>query len=306
MVSSGSFASHELPDPEVHVSASRFLHRCRPGFSILILLGALHGTACADDPDCAEIAGIDPLLEPGTVVLLGEIHGTREAPAFAAGVACRALAAGRDVVLTLEIPTGEAPRLEAYLASAGGDEDRRALLAGPFWNRSNQDGRSSRAMADLLERARVLRDDSGRLDVRLFDREGEGGSQARDQRMAEALDEIVASAPDAVVIVLTGNVHARITPGTRWDPDFQPMGYLLQEALPDRRIVALDLEHAGGSAWVCTGPLPEDCGARPMSGSDAVDRGRAVRLHDGSGTPFDGVYTVGPLTASPPAVTAAP
>lgn len=268
----------------------------------VLILAVLFGTSRADDSACPGIAGLDPLLEPGTVLLLGEIHGTREAPAFAAGATCRALELGRDVVLALEIPLDERSSFETYLESLGGAEDRRALLDGPFWKRASQDGRSSHAMADLIERARTLRAGSGRLDVRLFDRDGEGGSQARDRRMARELGEIAADAPDAVMVVLTGNVHARITPGTRWDPDFEPMGYLLREALPDRPIVALDLKHPDGSAWVCTGPLPEDCGVRPMSGSGADETGRAVRLGAGSGAPFDGVYTVGSLTPSPPAL----
>lgn len=127
-------------------------------------------------------------------------------------------------MLALEIPTGEEPRAEAYLESRGEKNDLRALLEGAFWNVPMKNGLSSRAMVDLVEGARILRHASGDLDVRLFDRPAEEGSPGRDRRMAKALREIVASAPDAVVVVLTGNVHARVAVGASRDPGFEPMG----------------------------------------------------------------------------------
>jgi len=190
----------------------------------VLLLAVLHATACARDPGCADIAGIEPLLEPGTILLPGGIHGTRQSPAFARAVACHVLERGRKVMLALEIPTGEEPRAEAYLESRGEKNDLRALLEGAFWNVPMKNGLSSRAMVDLVEGARILRHASGDLDVRLFDRPAEEGSPGRDRRMAKALREIVASAPDAVVVVLTGNVHARVAVGASRDPGFEPMG----------------------------------------------------------------------------------
>jgi len=258
------------------------------------------GTSCGQDVTCPEITGLDRLLEPGAVVLLGEIHGTREAPAFTIGAVCRALELGRRVTLALEIPDAEEPRVDAYLGSSGDTEARSALLEGSFWTHASyRYGISSQAMVDLLERARVLGSETGRLDVRLFDRRRTDGSRSRDRHMAEALEGIVESDPEAVVIVLTGNIHARTAAGT----SFEPMGYLLEQALPDRRIVALNLEHAGGSAWVCTA---EGCGVHPMNGSGDPEAGRSVRLDETLDPRYDGVYTVGPLTPSPPASNAVP
>lgn len=270
----------------------------------ILVIAVIPTPACTHEPaagpPCPEVAGIDPVLEPGTVLLLGEIHGTREAPGIAAAVACLALEAGLDVVLALEIPADENDRAQRYLVSTGSEEDRRALLEGSFWGRANQDGRSSRAVAELLERARVLRGETDRLEVALFDRDAEEDAQARDRTKARALEGLATSAPDAIVVVLTGNVHARVGLGTPWDPEFEPMGFLLRRALPRREIVALNLEHAGGEAWVCTGSAPSDCGPRSMRGSGTTRDVPSVRFDD-SGDPFHGVYSVGSLTSSPPA-----
>ena len=96
--------------------------------------------------------GVDRLIAPGAIVLFGEIHGTEESPAFFGDAACAALARGAAVTAALEIPREERARIDAFLASAGTPDDRRALLAGAFWRRGYQDGRSSRATAAFLDR----------------------------------------------------------------------------------------------------------------------------------------------------------
>src|SRR6185436_14170191 len=92
--------------------------------------------------------------------LLGEIHGTCEAPRATLALARQSLPAR----IGLEIDVDEQPRIDAFLR----DGDRAALLAGPFWTRDFQDGRSSQAMAALLDDVRQLRLSGADLDVFLF------------------------------------------------------------------------------------------------------------------------------------------
>jgi len=121
--------------------------------------------------DCGtSVAGLDPLLVPGTIVMLGEIHGTVEIPAFVGDLACQALARGHRVLLGLEYPASEQADLEAYLTSDGGPAARRALLASALWQAACPDGRSSQAIFDLIERARALHQDEYPVDVFAFDR----------------------------------------------------------------------------------------------------------------------------------------
>lgn len=275
----------------------------RKALSCLILaalLAVAAGTAEIPPLSCPEIQGLDPLLRPGQVLLLGEMHGTVQSPAFVADAACRALHLGRPVTVALEIPREEEPRFAAFLASEGKPADRDSLLAGPFWQDPYQDGRRSEAMLALIETLRRYRREGRPLQVVLLDKTKFASPQERDQAMADALLARIGAAKDDVVLALTGNVHNRTVRGTPWNKDFEPMGALVVKRHPG--VVALDVSYPGGSAWICTGAKPEDCGAREVSGrGDGKPR---VVLRDGGADEkgHHGRYEVEALTASPPAV----
>jgi len=152
----------------------------------LLLAVVSIGVVVADEP-CRPIDGLEPLLKAGNVLLLGELHGTVESPAFVFDVACHAAGKGLPVVVGLELWPGEQERVDAFLESMGTDEDRDALLEGPTWQSSYQDGRNSRAMLDLIDGLRKLR--AGELPVRLalFDASGKAGGQQRERDMARNL-----------------------------------------------------------------------------------------------------------------------
>jgi uncharacterized protein (TIGR03067 family) len=261
-----------------------------------ILLLALPGALPAAEP-CRPIDGIQSLLQPGRVLLLGEIHGTVESPAFTAEIACHAALADLPVIVGVELSTGDQPRVDAFMNSQGGEEDRHALLSGPQWQSSYQDGRASHAMLELIDRLRRLRRKGRDVRVAMFDAPAVRGAQQRDRDMAENLAEVVSSSLQAVVIVLTGNNHSRITEGTPRSPSFEPMGYLLGRLVSFERLTALNVAHGGGSAWICA---PE-CGVRDLGGRHgelawAVEIDEATRPAGHSGW-----YHVGTITASPPA-----
>jgi hypothetical protein len=78
------------------------------------------------------------------------------------------------------------------------------------------------------------------------------------------------------------------------------MGQLVTGLLGADRVVALDVTHAGGSAWVCT----DACGETTLQGGGPPDSAFRLSLHlDDASSGFHGEYSVGPLTASPPAAT---
>src|SRR5262245_28191283 len=78
------------------------------------------------------------VLPPHGTLLIGDLHGTREIPAFVGRVVAT-VAAREPVVLALEISTGEARAIQAFLASDGSAAQRRALLAGAWWQAPYQD-----------------------------------------------------------------------------------------------------------------------------------------------------------------------
>lgn len=287
----------------------------------LALAVALAVAGCASDPapttapatgaeitagtalDCPPIEGVEPLLDPGRVVMLGEMHGTAESPAFVGDLVCQALDAGRTVTVALEIPLQESERIEPFLDSAGGEADTTALLASDYWQGAYQDGRRSRAKLALLERLRSLRHRGLPVDAVLLDDLTATDGSTRDRRLGERLLEAAEKNPGGVVVSLTGNLHNRTVRGLPWDPEHEPMGYLVAEELASERIAALNVLSAGGTGWFCTGSTPETCGAQEIGGGGEPDAGPAVELYpEADDLGYHGVYEVGRLTASPPAV----
>lgn len=253
---------------------------------------------------CDEVPGLDALpLGAGTVLLFGEIHGTTEAPDLVGDAVCQAVRRGVPVLVGLEMPVEERERVEAYLASDGSAGALEALLSSELWQREYQDGRSSRAMLALVDQLRRLRGAGGSVAVALFDETDPSRERGvRDRDMAERLAKVLAGEEGKLAVVLTGNVHARTTVGVRWDPELEPMGYLLARTLPGRRIVPLDLSSTGGTAWICTSAEPEGCGARGMGGGSEGENRRITLFPEPGNGGYLGTYHVGSISASPPAV----
>lgn len=253
-------------------------------------------------PSCSTApVGLDGLLSPGRILLFGEIHGTREIPAFVGEALCHAARRG-PTRLGLEIPATEQASIEAYLASAGLPADRAALMASPFWQRDFQDGRSSMAMMELIERARSLRAAGLPVSVLAFDAVPNDKALDRDAEMARRILEARAAEPGGRVLVLTGNVHARTTRGAPWNAAFEPMGLHLARAAQDT--LALDAGYAPGTAWVCLSGKAAECGAKRVGGQGGHGAGRAQtieRIPAPSPEGFHGWYHVGTISASPPA-----
>jgi hypothetical protein len=258
--------------------------------------------AAGADLVCRAVDGIAQLLTPATIVLVGEIHGTEESPAFVADLTCSALAAERSVTVALEIPQEEGARIDAFLASPGGAEDRAALLGGAFWRDPFQDGRRSRAEAGLLDELRRHRRAGRPLRVTLLDQVEQPSGGERDARMAARLEAAAKAAPNDLVIALTGNLHSRTTVGTPFDAGRENMGYLVARALPESKVLGLDVASTAGSAWICGTPDPASCGIHQVP-NRGQGEGLRVRLQEHANKDgYQGSYAVGPLTASPPAV----
>jgi hypothetical protein len=203
------------------------------------------------------------------------------------------------VIVGVEIPRAEQAAIDVYLAGEGSAADRQALLRGEHWQRSYQDGRSSAAMVELIERARRLRKDGHAVEVLAFDPGSYDDWNARDAGMAASILERTKARPDAFVVTLTGNLHNRTTQGLPWDAKMVPMGVHVKAGRP--RVISLNGVYEGGSTWMCD---PENrCGASEVTLKDfpyetlAIDTGEGVRSEG-----LDGVFFVGPLSASPPAV----
>ena len=258
--------------------------------------------ASAAPPACEPVEGLDPLLSSGTVLLLGEMHGTEQSVRFVSRASCLALGKGLSVTVALELPRKEEAALTAFLASEGSAADRAAFLEGsPFWS-DRQDGRTSEAMLALLDDLRRFRRAGRPLRVTWIDSPFD---PQRDRLMAERLGEAIAGAPKDLFLVLTGNLHNRLNRSTPWGQEKEWMGYHLLQRRPAARLVSLDYAYSGGEAWACIKQKPEDpeeCRVWPMGGKDRGPKPFVEARETMDERGHHGFYYVGALTASAPAI----
>ncbi len=247
---------------------------------------------------CGQIADLPPLLQAGTVLLLGELHGTVEVPQFLTDTVCLALQAGHEVTVGLEIPSAEEAAIAAYLKSEGSAKDRALLLDSTFWQRPPKDGRTSKAMFALIEQLRRLKHAGRPVKITLLDL---SGAEQRDRAMANHLKRSIEASPTDFFVALTGNLHNRMTRGAVWDESWEPMGYLVAADLPTHKLISLDLSFTEGTAWFCA----NDCGEHKIRGQGDGEARRIVLFDTLNTNGHHGLYHVGRVTASPPAVSSA-
>jgi hypothetical protein len=245
------------------------------------------------------IEGSARLRGPRTVALFGEVHGTAEIPALFGRIVCN-VAAAHEVLVGLEIPRDQQPLIDAFLASDGGAAAQAALRAGSFWHSAWKDGRSSQAMWALLEQLRAWRAAGARLSVVAFDipEAAMATTADRDKEMADHLLIARLVRREAALLVLTGNIHARLRGGLEFAPDLVPMGATMRVAVPS--LLSFDARYGAGTAWVCTGSTPAECGAEAWGRGEDEGPPRVERTGIDA---YSGRFHVGaPLTASPPVV----
>ena len=131
---------------DVITSAMQPLKRLAIG----IALCALSAAAAADWRPNA----VDTLLQAAgghRLVVLGEMHGTREIPLLAGDLVERWSAAS-PLLLALEIPAGEHAAIRDAVVSGGSDAAIEALRARPWWRvaADENDGRRSEDVLALI------------------------------------------------------------------------------------------------------------------------------------------------------------
>lgn len=234
--------------------------RWMAGWVIGMAMGAANAAPAALAEDAAE--QIKRHAGASRLVVLGELHGTREMPQLVHELVRAYGAQGAPVHLGLELPATENARLTTYLASNGNAAARQALRTTSYWRTAGKphDGRRNEDTLSLIEAVRVLRAQGRDVQVFGFDQElppEMAGTGARDAAMASALRAHHAILPShGRLLVLTGNVHAMRTQpeGLPWPP----MTALLLDLQP----YAIRVDARSGEAWGCT--QHRQCGARSL------------------------------------------
>ena len=140
----------------------------------------------------------------------------------------------------------------------------------------------------LLDKVRRLKQTGKKIDIFLFD-VPTTNVKGRDKQMARNILADLATFPNAVHLVLTGNLHAR-TNSIRF------MGWHIMQQ--HKKTISLNLSHSGGSAWVSNS---DGVGPTRYGGSDRGEQQFIERLAEWDGEAYHGFFYVGAITASPPA-----
>ena len=281
-----------IPDPN---SMKKILK-----LALSVCISGLFATASADESVCPK-DGKFPVAELKTrVLVIGEMHGSNEYPAFAKSVVCQLLAANKPVILGLEIPENEQVAINHYLQSSGTAEDRRALQKGKFWQRKLQDGRSSVAMFGLIDAVRKLKQSGQKVFLAAFDinnnyepvplEKNEAFPRGRrDGEMTLNIIDRLRQYPEYTYVALVGDNHASRSKHYPHNPEFSPMAYLLSQWEP---IQTVYLSHQGGEFWVCRKPGEQFvCGPHNYSARETK-----ISAQD------DFSIELGKVTASPPLI----
>jgi hypothetical protein len=269
----------------------------------LVVMETTNAAAPTRPQTCQPVSGLSALLKRGNIMLFGEMHGTQEIPAFIADVVCITARRRIPVTLGLEIPFEEQAAIDRFLDSGGGAAAEARLTEGGFWRPKLQDGRPSIAMLRLIGQARALRASGHKVRIVAYDSKPGTISQERDRVMARNLATVAGREPRSLLVVLSGNVHNRLTRGVSWNSEYEPMGYLLTKSISSLRIISLNVSHEGGEAWGCRSPSPdsEEVTCAPYSYRLQVGASAwSVELNAAPGAPFSGTYGVGRISASPP------
>ncbi len=254
-------------------------------------------------------------------VIFGEVHGTRQAPAFVGDVACALAARGERILVAIEHSATE----NAILQKAWNLSDAQFLsaLKRSGWSDPN-DGTSSEAMSTLLVRLHQLANRGQSIDMVAF-------NGARDEAQSRQFSNLPGQGPHEAaqadniriaakarsydrVLVLVGNAHARKRPIARAGASYAPMAMRLGSPSDT---VTLNMLTAGGTAWNCVlkpGVTPNPgvaitrkdiaCGSYPFRGLADLHRPAFIKLGALPGAEtdpdYDGIFWLGKVSTSPP------
>ena len=242
----------------------------------------------APSAQCDALTGAAELISSRDerFLIFGEVHGAQEPPRAFGEIVCEAAKRG-PVLVGIERPPPMSPVIQAFIDSDGGAEAEAALISTYF--DGSQWGLSSEAFLHLFRRLRELRASGATIHVVAFQEgpETAGGDQTPyEQSLARHLIHAAQQHPDARVLVLVGNLHARRSQWSSWQP--------MAMHLPLDDVLTFDLGYGSGEVFNC---IQSGCGSNAVAGND----NGAPRLEfNGARPPYDGVWVVGPLSPAPP------
>jgi hypothetical protein len=247
-------------------------------------------------PECPTLQIPARLASPNAVIMLGELHGTEQAPRFVGDLACTLSTRGLPVTVALELPIESS----ALLARLVTDDRPNAGEWEALFSSTIQDGRRSAAIAGLVERLAAMHHAGANIEAASYAPDS-APAQERDEGMSRALATLAGKG--RVLVVLSGNLHNRLRAGTAISPQYRPAGFGLAKLIAPERIVSLDVGYDAGTAWLCAGPKPADCGIHHVNARHPAPWGSVALFDSLDAEGYGGRFGVGAITAALPAIT---
>ena len=237
--------------------------------------------------NCEKISGLDKILNARQIIILGELHGTNEAPHYIYQMTCKALSKGHTVSVALEIPQDHQNELDKYLNSQGTKSDKKDFLSNAFWSDDYQDGRRSKAMFNLIENIKILKHQGYPINLYYMDGYSSGG---REQTMANRIFEIKSQNQEQIILALVGNFHNTIVEGS------EKMGALILEKYGRDQVISLNQDFVQGTAWIDI--AGEEAGPIQLNGNGSSSIGIYI---DKAPWEYHGTFEMHKITHSSPA-----
>ncbi|MEO1730270.1 MAG: hypothetical protein AAFR64_05990 [Pseudomonadota bacterium] len=272
----------------------------------IVLASPTKDKVCTLPEGWNEVTAKDPRF-----VVFGELHGTKETPAFIGNLLCALTQSEKRVLLAIELWSIDDRGLQAVWEQPF--EGFAEALRKDAWP-ARQDGVGSEAMLDLVVEARSLKHSGHDIAVTAFSGVKDEDQQKRfahlpgqgphEAAQAQNIFDAAEASDFDLVIVLVGNLHARKDAISRGGITYDPM---VKRLSAFDSVVSLDVRYGAGSYWAC---IREDgetiCKSRPTGGYEVAKEAPHIALDprpEGKRNPrYDGYFWVGPISASPPAV----
>jgi hypothetical protein len=278
----------------------------------LVLAQAAVAAPSPQEQYCNPPSGWETVAEAaeGRVLFVGEIHGNTETPDAFARYVCAAAAQGGSTLVLLELPPHLEPAMQDAMVS---DDPRTALLAGLEAHWKTRDGRGSVAMLDMMARLMSLAKTNPQLSIEPFSlfllkefptpeetmawAASLSPEEIQEQSEAGMAQEIHRrSAGYDRTIVLVGNVHAYLA--------MREASSVPSAAMRVPGALSLRVVHDGGESWIHgTGKsgVHSFTAANPYAEpTNAIGQSERYEPY------FSGFLSVGPISASPPALPETP
>lgn len=237
-------------------------------------------------------------LKSHRLIIVGEMHGSNEIPAFVEKIAREMTEDGGNLLVGLEIFT----RNEGKLCVSEGNEKQDALEAVPQFASPIQDGRGSQAMAFLIRQLSRMPN----VNVFGFDPEMCSGTQDRETRMALRISQCMDKFRPKRTLILVGNIHAAKRTGLLSDASYRPMAVEIMNqensglAADDIYTIKVDFEK--GETWSLVNGKPGRHNWENKQCAFVFDDRRCDSLFIAAkpGTGFDGILFMRRITMSRP------